>query len=215
MSKIRSAWEIALEKTENIEVDRDRLRREENIRKARSLAGSFLNGDEQMTASDLEKQYAEIEDQSAAREGIKLSLMQNITLSTEEDVTNRYEKLLALASLISKGNAGVMDLMNQIISFLRQCPQHRKQLVEQLKQHFAPMLEQKAAQLKEKYGQDVPLSAENDPEFLKIAQQNLDQLAKQYEDTLKDAKEKLEAEGHTVLQKGRKWSSPEQTLFQQ
>lgn len=193
MSKIRSAWEIALEKTENIEVDRDRLRREENIRKARSLAGSFLNGDEQMTASDLEKQYAEIEDQSAAREGIKLSLMQNITLSTEEDVTNRYEKLLALASLISKGNAGVMDLMNQIISFLRQYPQHRKQLVEQLKQHFAPMLEQKAAQLKEKYGQDVPLSAENDPEFLKIAQQNLDQLAKQYEDTLKDAKEKLEA----------------------
>ena len=193
MSKIRSAWEIALEKTENIEVDRDRLRREENIRKARSLAGSFLNGDEQMTASDLEKQYAEIEDQSAAREGIKLSLMQNITLSTEEDVTNRYEKLLALASLISKGNAGVMDLMNQIISFLRQYPQHRKQLMEQLKQHFAPMLEQKAAQLKEKYGQDVPLSAENDPEFLKIAQQNLDQLAKQYEDTLKDAKEKLEA----------------------
>ena len=193
MSKIRSAWEIALEKTENIEVDRDKLRREENIRKARSLAGSFLNGDEQMTASDLEKQYAEIEDQSAAREGIKLSLMQNITLSTEEDVTNRYEKLLALASLISKGNAGVMDLMNQIISFLRQYPQHRKQLVDQLKQHFAPMLEQKAAQLKEKYGQDVPLSAENDPEFLKIAQQNLDQLAKQYEDTLKDAKEKLEA----------------------
>ena len=193
MSKIRSAWEIALEKTENIEVDRDKLRREENIRKARSLSGSFLNGDEQMTASDLEKQYAEIEDQSAAREGIKLSLMQNITLSTEEDVTNRYEKLLALASLVSKGNAGVMALMNQIISFLRQYPQHRKQLVEQLKQHFAPMLEQKAAQLKEKYGQDVPLSAENDPEFLKIAQQNLDQLAKQYEDTLKDAKEKLEA----------------------
>ena len=193
MSKIRSAWEIALEKTENIEVDRDKLRKEENMRKARSLAGSFLNGDEQMTVSDLEKQYAAIEDRNAAKEGIKLSLMQNITLSTEEDVTNRYEKLLSLASLVSKGNEDVTALMNQIVSFLRQYPQHRKQLVEQLKQHFAPMLEQKAAQLKEKYGQDVPLSAENDPEFLKIAQQNLDQLAKQYEDTLKDAKEKLEA----------------------
>lgn len=193
MSKIKSAWEIALEKTENIEVDRDKLRKEENMRKARSLAGSFLNGDEQMTVSDLEKQYAAIEDRSAAKEGIKLSLMQNITLSTEEDVTNRYEKLLSLASLVSKGNEDVTALMNQIVSFLRQYPQHRKQLVEQLKQHFAPMLEQKAAQLKEKYGQDVPLSAENDPEFLKIAQQNLDQLAKQYEDTLRDAKEKLDA----------------------
>ena len=193
MSKIRSAWEIALEKTENIEVDRDKLRKEENMRKARSLAGSFLNGDEQMTVSDLEKQYAAIEDRSAAKEGIKLSLMQNITLSAEEDVTNRYEKLLSLASLVSKGNEDVTALMNQIVSFLRQYPQHRKQLVEQLKQHFAPMLEQKAAQLKEKYGQDVPLSAENDPEFIKIAQQNLDQLAKQYEDTLRDAKEKLDA----------------------
>lgn len=193
MSKIRSAWEIALEKTENIEVDRDKLRKEENMRKARSLAGSFLNGDEQMTVSDLEKQYAAIEDRNAAKEGIKLSLMQNITLSTEEDVTNRYEKLLSLASLVSKGNEDVTALMNQIVSFLRQYPQHRKQLVEQLKQHFAPMLEQKAAQLKEKYGQDVPLSAENDPEFIKIAQQNLDQLAKQYEDTLRDAKEKLDA----------------------
>lgn len=193
MSKIRSAWEIALEKTENIEVDRDKLRKEENMRKARSLAGSFLNGDEQMTVSDLEKQYAAIEDRNAAKEGIKLSLMQNITLSTEEDVTNRYEKLLSLASLVSKGNEDVTALMNQIVSFLRQYPQHRKQLVEQLKQHFAPMLEQKAAQLKEKYGQDVPLSAENDPEFIKIAQQNLDQLAKQYENTLRDAKEKLDA----------------------
>lgn len=193
MSKIRSAWEIALEKTENIEIDRDKLRKEENMRKARSLAGSFLNGDEQMTVSDLEKQYAAIEDRSAAKEGIKLSLMQNITLSAEEDVTNRYEKLLSLASLVSKGNEDVMALMNQIVSFLRQYPQHRKQLVEQLKQHFAPMLEQKAAQLKEKYGQDVPLSVENDPEFIKIAQQNLDQLAKQYEDTLRDAKEKLDA----------------------
>lgn len=193
MSKIRSAWEIALEKTENIEIDRDKLRKEENMRKARSLAGSFLNGDEQMTVSDLEKQYAAIEDRSAAKEGIKLSLMQNITLSAEEDVTNRYEKLLSLASLVSKGNEDVTALMNQIVSFLRQYPQHRKQLVEQLKQHFAPMLEQKAAQLKEKYGQDVPLSAENDPEFIKIAQQNLDQLAKQYEDTLRDAKEKLDA----------------------
>ncbi len=193
MSKIRSAWEIALEKTENIEIDRDKLRKEENMRKARSLAGSFLNGDEQMTVSDLEKQYAAIEDRSAAKEGIKLSLMQNITLSAEEDVTNRYEKLLSLASLVSKGNEDVTALMNQIVSFLRQYPQHRKQLVEQLKQHFAPMLEQKASQLKEKYGQDVPLSAENDPEFIKIAQQNLDQLAKQYEDTLRDAKEKLDA----------------------
>ncbi len=191
MSRIKSAWEIALEKTENIEVDRNKLKKDENIKKARSLAGSFLNDDEHMSYAELERQFSAFEDPEAAKEGIKISLLQNLSLNTDEDVTHRYDRLSSLASLISSGNEAVNDLMSQIISFLKQYPEHRKQLLEQLKQHFTPVLEQKAAQLREKYGQDVPVSPENDPEFLKIAQQNLEQLAKQYEDTLKDAKEKL------------------------
>ena len=41
------------------------------------------------------------------------------------------------------------------------------------------MAEQKAAQLRAQYGQDVPVSLENDPEFLKLAQTQLDRLSKQ------------------------------------
>ena len=46
MGKIRSAWEIALEKTENIQVDREKLKLEEDIKKARRAAGAFLNDEE-------------------------------------------------------------------------------------------------------------------------------------------------------------------------
>ena len=46
MAKIRSAWEIALEKTENITIDREKLKKDENIKKARILIGAYLNDDE-------------------------------------------------------------------------------------------------------------------------------------------------------------------------
>ena len=55
------------------------------------------------------------------------------------------------------------------------------------------MLEQKAAQLKAQYGQEVPVSLENDPEFLKIANTQLEKLQKQYDETLAGAKAQLEA----------------------
>ena len=86
-----------------------------------------------------------------------------------------------------------MEPAHQIVGFCKQFPEHRKQLVDQLKEQFAPMLSQKAAQLKAQYGQDVPVSLENDPEFLKIANQQLERLQKQYDETLAEAKAQLEA----------------------
>ena len=46
MAKIKSAWEIALERTENIQIDREKLKKDENIKKARLCAGAYLNDEE-------------------------------------------------------------------------------------------------------------------------------------------------------------------------
>ena len=45
MGKIKSAWEIALEKTEGITIDKDKFRHGEDVAKARRIAGSYLTGD--------------------------------------------------------------------------------------------------------------------------------------------------------------------------
>ena len=82
--------------------------------------------------------------------------------------------------------------MGQITAFLKQYPEHQKQLYEQLKEHFRPMLEEKAQQLREKYGQDIPLSLENDKEFVQVANKQLEELRKQYESNLDAAKSQLE-----------------------
>lgn len=193
MGRIRSAWEIALEKTQDIEIDKSKLEKENNITAARTLAGRYLNYDEEMSEDVLKKEYEKIAGLDGVRDGIRTSIMQNLTLPSETVLNDRYERLETLASMISGNNSQVMSLMGQITAFLKQYPEHQKQLYEQLKEHFRPMLEEKAQQLREKYGQDIPLSLENDKEFVQVANKQLEELRKQYESNLDGAKSQLEA----------------------
>ena len=192
MAKIKSAWEIALERTENIQIDREKLKKDENIKKARLCAGAYLN-DEENKGESLVDDLKAINDDNAVKKALKLTALQNLTLASDTVLTDRYERILNLISLCCGANQNIMELANQIVGFCKQFPEHRKQLVDQLKEQFAPMLSQKAAQLKAQYGQDVPVSLENDPEFLKIANQQLERLQKQYDETLAEAKAQLEA----------------------
>lgn len=193
MGRIRSAWEIALEKTQDIEIDKAKLEKENNITVARTLAGRYLNYDEEISEDALKKEYEKIAGLDGVRDGIRTSIMQNLTLPAETVLNDRYERLETLASLISGNDSQVMSLMRQITAFLKQYPEHQKQLYEQLKEHFRPMLEEKAQQLREKYGQDIPLSLENDKEFVQVANKQLEELRKQYESNLDAAKSQLEA----------------------
>ncbi len=191
MSKIKSAWEIALEKTENISIDKEKLQRQENVRRAMALAGGYLNYDEEMTAEKISQDWQAIKDLDGAREGLKKTVLQNLTLPNEKVLGDRYERLTTLLGLLTDSSAA-MSLMGQIVGLCKQYPDHQKQLMDQLKAHFEPMLQEKAAKLRAQYGQDVPVSLENDQEFLKVAQQQLDALAKQYNQSLDEAKSRLE-----------------------
>ena len=46
MGRIKSAWEIALERTENIEVDAEKIGHSANIEAIRKIAGAYLLSDE-------------------------------------------------------------------------------------------------------------------------------------------------------------------------
>ena len=192
MAKIKSAWEIALERTQNITIDREKLKKDENIKKARILIGAYLNDDEN-DGSSLVDDLKKIGDDDAVKTALKLTALQNLTLPSDSVLTDRYERLANIIAIACGNNPNIMELTGQIISFVKQFPEHRKQLVDQLKEQFAPMVEQKAAKLRAQYGQDVPVSLENDPEFLKIANTQLEKLQKQYDETLAGAKAQLEA----------------------
>ena len=188
MSRIKSAWEKALERTEGIEIDKDKYRHSEEVNKVRRDAGAFLSDDK--SEEDLRKAISTVEDKSAVKEALELSLLNALTLSDDTE-DGRLEKATVLASIVSSDNPEVMDLVSQLTGFLKQYPASRKELMERMKAQFQPMLEEKEEKLRKQYGQDVHLSLETDKDFLDVASKNLERLEAQYDATLQNAKAQL------------------------
>lgn len=189
MGKIRSAWEIALEKTASIELDKERYQHDADVDKARRIAGSYLVAEDK-TSEETEKELSQL-DGKVVKEALRTTILQSLSLPQEEILDDRYERLTFLASLASGGDPTVMDLMGQITGFLKQYPMHRKDLVEKMKAQYEPMLAEKEERLRAQYGQSVKLKAENDKEFIELATKNLERLQEQYEKSLEGAKDQL------------------------
>ena len=189
MGKIRSAWEIALERTENIEVDEDMIRHQNTIDRIRRIAGSFLMQDK-CEEDQLRQQLSEFAP-ADIKEALKQTILNGLGLPQEEVEDDRYDRLQVLLELASGSGDEAISLFNQITGFLKQYPMHRKQLVDQLKAQAEPMLREKEAQMREKYGQDIHLTPETDKEFMSILDQNMKRLDDQYNQTLAGAKSQL------------------------
>ena len=190
MGKIKSAWEIALEKTENIVVDENKIRHQETINQIRKIAGSYLMAD----SDESEKVKNDLKGfkKEDLSEALSMTILNGLALPSEEIEDDRYTRLKTLLEIVSQDDQA-FALFDQITSFLKQYPVHKKQLLDQMKQQFEPMLKEKEAQMKEQYGQDVHLSLETDKEFLQVAKQNIEKLEAQYEHTLDGAKNQLKA----------------------
>ena len=191
MGKIRSAWEIALEKTASIELDKEKYQHDADVDKARRIAGSYLVSDDR-TEEDMKNELSAL-DPAVVKEALSMTVLNALSLPQEEILDDRYEKIAVLADIASSGNAAVADLIGQITAFLKQYPLHRKELVDKMKEQFAPMLEEKEERMRAQYGQNVKLRIENDKDFLDMASKNLERLQDQYEKTLEGAKEQLKA----------------------
>jgi hypothetical protein len=192
MGKIRSAWEIALERTENIEVDKERLAHNELINKAKAITSLFINGEDK-TLEDTVKALYELNDSKAMYEGAIPAILQSITLPIGDEPDQRAGKAKSLMDFISGNNEAVSALTGQIVAFLAQYPEHKKQLIEQLKAQAEPALREKEAKLRETYGDDIHLTLEQDKDFLQLANKNLEHLSEQYNRTLDGAKAQLKS----------------------
>lgn len=192
MARIKSAWEIALERTQDIEIDAGKITRDRLITEGKRLAGGFL--------SDITKAPAEFltaydayspADKPVVREGILSTLLSNIALPQSDQYTAAVDRLRTLVGILAGGKPEAMGLFEQIVGFYGQYIQVQKELVDRLKQQYQPTLEQKQATMRKQYGQNFTLKAEQDPEFIKLLEHNYKQLDAQYGQALGQAKTQL------------------------
>ena len=190
MGKIKSAWEIALEKTEGITIDKEKMKYQSDVEKARKAAGSYMLADK----ADDEAFINNLKDidPKAMKEGLLMTADANISLpESEEGNEERFKRIKTIIAIASDNNSNALALTDELIGFLNQYPLHRKDLVEKMKAQYKPILDEKSEKLSKQYGQDIHLTYENDKEFMEAASKNLERLENQYQQTVRNAKAQL------------------------
>lgn len=192
MAIIKSAWELALEKTETLQADPEKIKHDSNVKEGRQLAAAFLM-DIDITKEDTLEKFSAYpkEQQKAVSEGMALTLLANLTLPRNEQFEDNFAKVAELCNIVAPENEDLAGLMGQLKGFFSQYFKNQKDMIERMKQQFAPQLEQKQAKLRQQYGPDFMLRPEQDPEFMKLLDKNLSQLDAQYNNILQQAKDQI------------------------
>lgn len=194
MALLKSAWEIALEKTEGIEADPAKIKRDMMINEGRRLAGSYLTDPEE-DGTQLEKAYVEAseEDRKLLRLGLAATVVLNVALPQSDEYEERIAKMRHIAQVLDGKESTSVQLLGQIGQFMGKYLQARDSLLERAKQQYEPMYEDKKERMMQKYGKASNLPLDQDPEFLQLLQKSYNQLSSQYQQVLDQAKEQLKS----------------------
>ncbi len=193
MAFIKSALELAMEKTEGLKGDPEGLKIKELQNKGRKTASDFLFSDN-VTTEDLETAMEAVPktDREHFKEGMKKAFLLNITLPKSKDFGKSVDHLSDGLKVFSSDKKKTSMFMEQLKSFFNQYIDNKTQLAEAVKQQFAPRLRQKEQELAQRTGQEIHISPEQDPEFMDFLRQNMAKLDEQFSQSLAQVKKELE-----------------------
>lgn len=195
MGKIKSALEIALERTESVKVDKQSAGQFEAKQKGKKLANEFLGGTVKSLEEEIKK-YSGAEKESI-RQGIFDVLVSQITLPVTKDDLKRIESAgHGLHTII--GNKRFGDIIKQMAQLLTQYLDEAGQYEEAIKRQYAPKLRQKEEELSRRFGRKVKLDPFQDPEFVAFFNQNLNALKTNYQNAI----DQVRTEAHRLFEEG-------------
>ena len=193
MSLIKSALEIALEKSQDLKIDKEELRRKDLYKSARTLGGQALTESEgsEKLKSTLKEKKASLskEDYQLLKEGVLESLLNPVSLSMNAEDPTELDRLFAsLAHLCSGNNSVLRSSLEQV---LKQFQAELLQLRDAIESQLGPKLRQRAEQLAMQTGQRVNYAPERDPDFIRIYNQHVEQLKEHYQQSLDQIKSQI------------------------
>lgn len=178
MSQIKSALEIALERTADIKSNASVGKKRELNNCGKKIASDFLS-DNDLTAFKKAFGGYKHEEKDLVLEGVLKLFMARIQLPADE--TEKQKVMLigqGLEMLLPHKNmTALFQSVDQVFSRYLEAQQ---QVEAALTQQFMPKLRQKQQQLEKQLGQQIELSPSQDPEFAQALSRNLDALKEQY-----------------------------------
>ncbi|MBN1524058.1 MAG: hypothetical protein JW904_06240 [Spirochaetales bacterium] len=190
MDEIKSAWEIALERTKEIKTDRKALEEKELVTEGKKIASQYLDEAEMQEISVAIKKI-EAKSKKFVIKGITNALLANYVLPLNEYAQARNSRVKEALKVISGKSPAVESLLGQIDGFFDNYTNERSQIESSLEKQYAPRLRQKEAALAQQMGQPVELKAAQDPEFIGLLKKNLGMYDEKYQQVLNQAKEEI------------------------
>ena len=186
MGKIKSALEIALERTESVKSDKSSIGMFEAKQKGKKLANEFLGG----TVKSLEEEIKKIskDEQPNLKQGIFDILISQLTLPSAKEELPRIETAArGLHTIIGSKQFG--EITKQLGQVLNQYLDEAAQYEETIKRQYAPKLRQKEEELSRRMGRQVKLDPFQDPEFVAFFNQNMNTLKENYQAAVDEVRE--------------------------
>ena len=179
MARIKSAWEIALEKTQDIEIDETKYRTDKLTKEGMALAGGYLNNTDQKLDEVAAKfaSYNE-EDRVLVRSGMVSTILSNVSLPSDDIYQMRFDRTCDLVNLVTSGDPQADGLMHQIRDFLKQYLDAKSAFVDRMKAQIQQAMENNPEGV-------------NTAQYSQIISQNLKKMDGQYSEALENTKESL------------------------
>ena len=191
MSEIKSALELALERTADVKSDKSSLEAHEARQEGMRLAGRYLEDASLDVTAEIRK--AERGRRDGIRAGFFQVMMSHLALPGQESDVQRLQRVSNGLGHVIRDTGLLEGLMEQVMQYLQQYLDTKNQLTERLREQFEPRLRQKEQQIAAQTGRAVRLDPANDPDFANALNQNLQQLQAQYGQVIDQAKTQLES----------------------
>ena len=186
MGRIKSALEIALERTESVKGDKGSIDQFETRRQGKRIANEFLEDPSGGLEESIKKTPKE--QRESLKQGIFEVLFSQITLPLAKDDEKRLLAVVkGLGAIIPDGRFSARyRQFTQIISrYLDEADQYDKAIRRQ----YEPKLRAKEEELSRRYGRQVKLDPFQDPEFVSFHSQHMNALRENYQAAVEEIQE--------------------------
>jgi hypothetical protein len=178
MGRIKSALELALERTDSIKSDKAGIGQFEAKQQGKRLANEFLE-DAKKSLEDVIKKTPK-DQQEALKQGIFDALISQITLPSSKEDERRIESIGKGLQTIIK-DSRFASLYKQFVLAIARYLEESEQYAESIKRQYAPKLRQKEEEIARRIGQRIKLDPFQDPEFVAFYNQNINALKEHYQ----------------------------------
>lgn len=186
MSRIKSALEIALERTNSIESDKSSINQYKLKQQGKKVAGQFLENPENSLLKEIEKHPKA--DQYPLKQGAFDLLISQITLPLAKEALSRIESAAkGLGEIIQKPE--FTALCGQLMDALEHYFEEAEHFENLITQQYAPKLRQKEEELARRTGRQITLDPFQDPEFVAFYNQNMMVLKERYQTAIDQVRE--------------------------